>query len=56
MPPPGTPDRHEITAVLPSPSPPPPAAETAAVPSKDDFYSDPLITEALRLFHGKLQE
>ena len=37
-------------------SPTPPAAEAAATPSKDDFYSDPLITEALRLFHGKLQE
>jgi hypothetical protein len=36
-------------------SAPAPRQETPAAP-KDEFYSDPLINEALRLFHGKLQE
>jgi DNA polymerase-3 subunit gamma/tau len=43
----------------PSPAPTnsasPPAEEVKPVPA-EDFYKDPLIKEAVRLFHGKLKE
>jgi DNA polymerase-3 subunit gamma/tau len=41
------------TAVESKPVPPPPTAEE---PKLDQFYEDPLVHDALRIFEGKLKE